>query len=621
MINTFIKALDFNSSLILFIALAIIVICVLVLAVLYGIRNKRLLLLEEHIEGLDKLLKAFDVDKTLEDNLSDLLEAISSIIEVQSYAMYFLDEKNMCYVLKTVRQSVSTYDKISPSYSGLLPYKRESFFMPPSLPLETMVDRVEIKSVGEVPLLFMPMKDSKALIIMGPAKYIKKEKLKLLDILSIRLQAMLNSMVEIEELRREVKLVVTSGNAVRNISNLFNDSQGMLSMMMGISLKAINAAGGMFITSENNKFNLQTSIGLEEEIKKFVNDDFNTLKLFFELLGNEKFVNISKKDKEFFRVPPYFIAEGAEVFLLLKVLIDNEKAMAVFWFNKNPNIKDYQVTALQIMVKRMGDVINNHLKFKELSLSYVDILKTLAKLVDNLKPSTVGYSELMYRYAVIISKELKLSPSEVKDIGLAAYLSNIGVIGLSDDILFKMGKYTDIEYEMMKLHAEVGASIIEATTGNEKVAKYIRHHHERVDGHGYPLGLRGEEIPLGSRIIAVIQTFLAKIIAREYRTALPFEQAIEQLKSAADTQLDSEVVRALVTWFERKQKENISSNKSLGYCWEMRCTPENICINCPAYKNHYDNCWNVKENNCAAHGNNCDSCFVKTEFLTRMKKR
>jgi HD-GYP domain-containing protein (c-di-GMP phosphodiesterase class II) len=252
---------------------------------------------------------------------------------------------------------------------------------------------------------------------------------------------------------------------------------------------------------------------------------------------------------------------------------------------------------------------------------YVNILKQLAKMIDNLNPYTVGYSEMMSRYSIVIGKQLGMPEEEIRDLALAAYLSNIGVLGLSNDLYQKEGKFTEAEYEMMKLHAEVGASMVSVTTGNKRVASYIMYHHERIDGAGYPAGLRGADIPLGARIIGVVQTFLAKINGRKGRDPLPFDRALEMLQSAAGTQLDKQVVQAFVAWFESKQQNPAFSERSLGHCWEMCCTPSSICEHCPVYQQSggtaFKNCWEYEGNLCSSHGKSCSTCFVRTEYTTR----
>lgn len=226
---------------------------------------------------------------------------------------------------------------------------------------------------------------------------------------------------------------------------------------------------------------------------------------------------------------------------------------------------------------------------------------------------------MISRYSGIIAKELKLDIQNIKDMMLAGYLHDVGMLGLSGDIIFKTGKYTDIEQEAMKLHAEVGASIIESTVSNSTVASYIHHHHERWDGYGYPGGLKGEEIPLGARIIAVVDTFCAKLAGRKNRDPVAFDKAIADLKAASGTQLDPNLVNILISWFSRKQPNSSRQGKALGVCWEMRCCPSNISQFCPAYKQTDLNCWEIEKTNCAAHGNSCPTCIVFTEFMYRIQ--
>jgi hypothetical protein len=187
--------------------------------------------------------------------------------------------------------------------------------------------------------------------------------------------------------------------------------------------------------------------------------------------------------------------------------------------------------------------------------------------------------------------------------------------------MFKEGKYSEVEYETMKLHAEVGASIIESTILDSNLASYIRHHHERWDGHGYPDTLKGEEIPLGARIIAVADMYNAKITGRKYREPASFERTLTDMMGASGTQLDPRIVEALVNWFRKKQADPSRQGRSLGTCWEMRCCPPNISRNCPAFKRTNVNCWEVEGTNCAAHGNSCPTCVVHTEFMYRTGKK
>lgn len=563
------------------------------------------------------VINLIDNEKSLEENLMNVLYAVSTIVTAPSYAFFVLDDKNNKYVLKAIRNVSEGSPQIAPSYSGLLPYKKETFLIPPNLPIDIKEDRTTLIKEGEVPLLVVPLQKSKSLILIGPIRKVDRKSIKLLDLLNEKTYPLLNSLFQIHDLNEKLNVSISSGKAVKNMSNVFTDYKGMLDMILNLTIKSISASGGMLIKSSNNGIEFEGIIGLEKDTIEFLYEDKKVYHILNEIIAENNDVFINKKNNEFYKLPPYFIAEDIHGILITKIATGGYKGLAVFWYKDHYEVKAYQMTALKIMVKRLGDIINSYLRFKQLSSSYIDILKSLAKLVDNLSVNTIGYSELMFRYSVIIAKELGLSKDEIGNIALAAYLSNIGIIGLSEDLFNKKGKYTEMEYEMMKLHSEVGASIIEATIANDEVSSIIRHHHERIDGFGYPEGLKGEEIPIGARILAVIQTFLAKIQAREYRSALPFDQALKQLRASANTQLDEEVVEALIGWFERKQEEKKDSPFSLGRCWEMRCSPENICLSCPAYKDYETNCWEKKTNNCSAHGNYCENCFVRTEYLSR----
>lgn len=605
----------------LLVLIPILIILVIIISNTINKKNRIIKRLQVEKKLSDDLISNIKPSKSLEDNLMDLLGIISSIVEAPSHAFYILDAKSGNFVLRAIRNMVNENGEIGPAYSGLMPYKKESFIIPPTMPKGIFKDNAQIIKEGEVALLMVPVEGGRGMILIGPVKNVSEKLIDLMNILGKKVAPILNALIKTEELKKQVKLVASSERAVKNISNFFSSFRGMIDMVINISMKTIGASSGVFIKEEGNNIELEASVGLDEITEKTLGQDKETQRFFIDLVQGQIIVNIEKGNNDFFKIPPYLAALGMEAFILVNVDIQNGKGIAVFSLDDFGNIKEYQKTAILMLAKRMGDIITNYEKFKELSNSYVDILKMLARLVDNLSPHSVGYSDLMYRYAIIISKELKLSPKEIKDISLAAYLSNIGVIGLSDNILKKKGKYDQTEYEMMKLHSEAGAAIIEATIGNREVASIIRYHHERMDGNGYPDNLKGEEIPIGSKIIAVIQTFLAKILGRNYRDPLSFKIAIEQLRAASNTQLDPQAVEALISWFDRKEAECKYINSSLGPCYEMRCSPERICLSCEAYKAKGRNCWEFATNNCREHGNYCEKCFVYNEYKNRISKK
>lgn len=626
-----------SSTGILAIAMAAVLLALLFLFLLI-VQKKNAKNLKENKTLLDELIGQLDLSMGLEKSLADLLSLFSRYVPGQDYAFYIFDKKNNNYVLKSVSaiDDAGLDSDIVPSYSGLLPYKKEKYVPPLSLPRESFFGGDKalgdanaqncpwLVEDGHVPILSIPVKGGLGIIRVSPVSEISPKTFRILCYISEKLQPILSVLIEADELKSMAKSALSAEKAVHNISSIFTNLSGMLDVIMGISMKAMGASGGLFIKEEGGDPDILAERGLTEEGQKLMRQDKLTLGTFSRLVGDNQYYIFKKGDSDYLEMPSHLVALGAEVVLLIGVPYEKGRCIAVFWGPLDMELyaaKDYQITAALIMAKRMVDILDNYIKFKEYSKSYIKMLKFLANMVDNLSPYTVGYSELMSRYSTIIAREMNLSKNEIKDISLAAYLSNIGVLGLSDDLFHKKGKYTDFEYDMMKLHTEVGASLIEATIANRKVADYIRYHHERFDGNGYMAGLKGEEIPVGARIIAVVQDFLAKIMGREYRSPLPFKDAINLLKSASYTQLDARIVDILVGWFDRKQRENMNNRCSLGYCWEMRCCPESVSAGCPVYQNTRINCWDAPDNNCKAHGNSCSTCYIYTEYQHRMDRR
>ncbi|MDQ3890446.1 MAG: diguanylate cyclase [Actinomycetota bacterium] len=156
-----------------------------------------------------------------------------------------------------------------------------------------------------------------------------------------------------------------------------------------------------------------------------------------------------------------------------------------------------------------------------------------------------AHSRLVGTCARLIAQGLRLSPGERERLWVAGVLHDIGKIGLPEDILRKSGPLTDDEWDEVRRHPVIGANMLERLRDDE-VQRWIRHHHERLDGRGYPDGLPAEEIPLGARILAVADAFEAMTSARPYRAPLSIDEATAELRRCAGSQFDPLVVEVLV---------------------------------------------------------------------------
>ncbi|RMH55685.1 MAG: HD domain-containing protein [Candidatus Hydrogenedentota bacterium] len=183
--------------------------------------------------------------------------------------------------------------------------------------------------------------------------------------------------------------------------------------------------------------------------------------------------------------------------------------------------------------------------FEELRELNRQTLEAFAQAVDTKDAYTHGHSRRVSRLSMALARKLRLSPKEVEVIERAALLHDIGKIGITNAILFKPGKLTPEEYETMKGHVIFGENILKPIRMLREEAVLVRHHHERWDGKGYPDGLKGEEIPIGSAIIAVADAYDTMTSDRPYRKSIGRKGAMAELKKCSGTQFHPLVVGAL----------------------------------------------------------------------------
>ena len=180
----------------------------------------------------------------------------------------------------------------------------------------------------------------------------------------------------------------------------------------------------------------------------------------------------------------------------------------------------------------------------ETRAAYLGTIRALAAALDARDPYTAGHSERVSKSSVVIARQLGLPEAEVAVIRLGALLHDIGKIGLADDILQKPDPLTLEEFEQIKRHPALGARILRQVSFLEPHLSIVELHHERPDGHGYPFGLRGDEIPLAARIVHVADAYDAMTSARAYRPARPLSTAIAELRLYSGTQFDPDCVQA-----------------------------------------------------------------------------
>jgi HD-GYP domain-containing protein (c-di-GMP phosphodiesterase class II) len=183
-----------------------------------------------------------------------------------------------------------------------------------------------------------------------------------------------------------------------------------------------------------------------------------------------------------------------------------------------------------------------NIKVKELQTQLLavrtSVICAMNQLLDLKDLNTGVHSTRLAEWAVRIGRDLGLDDECLRDLEAAAILHDIGKIGVPDAILRKPAKLTEEEYAVIKKHPEYGWAVLRAVPGFERVSLFVLHHHEAFDGKGYPAGLRGDEIPIGSRIVSVMDSFDAMVSSRPYRKGMPLEEAIRRLEADTGKQFD-----------------------------------------------------------------------------------
>ncbi|GAU77119.1 HD-GYP domain-containing protein [Fusibacter sp. 3D3] len=200
---------------------------------------------------------------------------------------------------------------------------------------------------------------------------------------------------------------------------------------------------------------------------------------------------------------------------------------------------------------------------------YHDIIECLVSALEAKDVYTKGHSDRVAQMASDIAFSMGFTGERLDKIHIAGHLHDIGKIGISDAILNKTGKLTFIEYEMMKKHSEMGYEIIKKSKELEDIAIIVRHHHEAYDGSGYPDGLKGDQIPLESRILAVSDAIDAMTSQRLYRHKVSMKACREEIERCSGGQFDPVIVNAIVNlwpkWEDLKANQDFH-DPSYGWC-------------------------------------------------------
>lgn len=238
---------------------------------------------------------------------------------------------------------------------------------------------------------------------------------------------------------------------------------------------------------------------------------------------------------------------GSKSFICVPLMISGE-VLGVLNLTDKPNGEDFTTSEFELMqslAQKAAIKIENNALYESIYCNLVNTLTSLVTTLEAKDPYTKEHSKRVTQTAVALGTKMGLPEQDIESLQFAGILHDIGKIGVCDSILLKPGKLTASEYAVIRTHPVVGEQIVEPLGLVPAERHIIRHHHERLDGSGYPDGLAGEQIPLLARVVAVADALDAMTTTRPYRDAMTIEQAFEEFERCKGTQFDPVVVDTL----------------------------------------------------------------------------
>jgi HD-GYP domain-containing protein (c-di-GMP phosphodiesterase class II) len=317
-----------------------------------------------------------------------------------------------------------------------------------------------------------------------------------------------------------------------------------------------NAGSLMLIDETTNELIISASRGLLKEV-----EETTRLKIGEGIAGlvardgSPVLVEDVDSDSRFFKAENIRYSSKSFICVPLKVKNKVIGVLNVAGEKEREKFNERDMRLLQLLAGQAAITIENMELYQNLQRLYLETMQTLAKAIDAKDAYTREHADRSGYYAKLVAEELHLPKSMIQHIEYAAMMHDIGKIGIKEEILLKTSKLTDAEKEQKKKHPLIGEKIIAPIEFLAPIAPLILYHHEWFNGTGYSEGLVGEEIPIGARIVSVIDAYDAMTSDRPYRKALSQEYAIGELKKGAGTQFDPKIVNAFLSVLEKEKKQ------------------------------------------------------------------
>ena len=352
------------------------------------------------------------------------------------------------------------------------------------------------------------------------------------------------------ELKESLEVVLNLGNDAKHTVLIVDDEENNLQLLKRTFRGKYN-----ILTAHNGIEALDVVKEHGDEISLIVSDQKMP-----QMEGTEFLKHVRETNPQIVKI---LLTGHVDTDIIVSAIYDCE----LFQYILKPFEPEELKIAVENGIEKYSMASNNKVFYNELRELLYKTIRAISNALDTKDSYTNGHSLRVTLYSMILARELNLDEAYMEDIEIAGLLHDIGKIAMPKSILCKNGRLTDDEFLVMKSHPVRGEKIVINIKKLQTISEWVKAHHEKWDGTGYPDGLKGEEIPLPGRIIALADTYDAMTSTRPYRTALSHETAINEINRCAGTQFDPKLAKIFVSLSDkideaRKNPESVYTKYS-----------------------------------------------------------
>jgi HD-GYP domain-containing protein (c-di-GMP phosphodiesterase class II) len=342
------------------------------------------------------------------------------------------------------------------------------------------------------------------------------------------------------------------------ILNSTLDTSRVRELAMKATCKLLSCEGATLylLDQENNELYFETIVGSvnSEQLKEIrLKVDEQSIAGTVAFRRQSMMVNDVAKDKRHFKKADEKNRFRTKNMICVPLETKGRLLGVLQALNKPKSFTDADLRLLETLGNQVAIAVENALLYQNLKNQFHETVMAMATAIEAKDRYTGGHTKRVALFSELIAKYMDLSKEEREEVKLSAILHDVGKIGIDDKVLKKDAPLDKGEWEHMKQHPDLGYRILAHIRSLKRITDGMRFHHERPDGNGYPMGLKGEEIPMIARIISVADTFDAMTSNRPYRKGLDYDVAFEEIVKNAGTQFDQKVVDAFIRAFKMER--------------------------------------------------------------------